>query len=236
MDIAPVQAYGERAIGVREIGPVPRTALNEDRLFVSQLRFRAFSHGVQMIPYRRGVEVLADRQYFLQQFSRHAIRHQGGPLRLQIEQIGRAALGEQLSQRTERLGRMRLALTVIEARASEVELPEQAPQRDDVIALVQAHLPTVETVTLRAQVLRRLLLHERLLKLLEYGLGLLQGQPHGVGAQLLPGKAGDLVCLGGLASPCFYDYLYTHLHRCPPPITHCRSWAFTARRSKCSGL
>src|SRR5215510_238787 len=160
MDVAPIEADGEWSVGAWEVGPVAETAINEARLFVSQLRFRAFSHGVQMIAHRGGIKVLPDRQYVRQQVSRHPVRYEGGPLRFQIEQFGRAALGEPLRQGTESLGWVQLALTVIETRAFEAELPEQRPDRDRVIALVVAFVPTVGTVTLRVQVLGRLLFHD----------------------------------------------------------------------------
>ena len=77
-----------------------------------------------MVTHRLGVDMLPDRQYVRQQFSRHPIRQEGGPLRFQIEQFGRAALGEPLRQGTERPSWVRLTLAVIESETLKAKLAE----------------------------------------------------------------------------------------------------------------
>jgi hypothetical protein len=61
MDVAPIEAHGERAIGTREIRPVSRTPVNEKHLLVSQLSFNPFRDSMEVMAHGLSIDVLPDR-------------------------------------------------------------------------------------------------------------------------------------------------------------------------------
>src|SRR5712691_7336643 len=65
MHVAPIEAHGERAVGPREIGPLPRTAVNEKHLLIAQLGFGPFRDSMEAIAHGLGIDVLPDRQYLV---------------------------------------------------------------------------------------------------------------------------------------------------------------------------
>jgi hypothetical protein len=152
--VAPIDAYRERAIGDRQATPLRRTAVDERPLLLPQRLLQPLRHGEDVLPNRAGGKRVIDRQHLVQELGGNPIGHQGGPLRLQKQQLRCDRFWQQLCQGTERPGRIGLTGTLIERQALDGDGAEDCLDLRDVIPLTALSVAAMRTDTLRLQIRR----------------------------------------------------------------------------------
>ena len=96
--IPAIDPHRERAIGNREMAPVPRAPLDERPLLLPQLRLTPLGHGQGVGPDRGHAERLVDREKVRERLHGQAIGDQRGPLRFHEEQLGGGVLWQECRQ------------------------------------------------------------------------------------------------------------------------------------------
>jgi hypothetical protein len=123
------------------------------------------------------------------QLGRDAIRHQGGPLRLQKEQLRRDRFWQPHGQGTERpgcIGWVGLTEALVETQAVDGDGAEDRPDLRRVIPLTALPVAAMGTRTLCLQVRRQLLLHDDLLQAFEDRFAFSEGEAQRGGREVLP--------------------------------------------------
>jgi hypothetical protein len=143
-DIATVDSHGKRPIGSRKFVPAPLAALDETELFLAHFLLQPLRYIRDVLANGECIDGLVDRQHVLQEFQRHPVAHERGPLGLQEKQLGQRVVRQQLSQWAERLGFMRSACSTVQPRSSPRERAEDGAERERVITLAATRLaPTI---------------------------------------------------------------------------------------------
>src|SRR5215468_12652217 len=170
LDVPAVNANGQRTVWRGELAPVAGAALNKRHLFVAQLIFQTLRQGADVVANRHGLQWLIEGQHVLQEFHTAAIRGQGGPFGLQVEQLRRSVLGQEFSQWAETLGLMGLTGTMSETGTVHRQVAKDRAKHNMVGAFAVAELATLCTVALGVEVLLHLPCHHHGLHTLENGL------------------------------------------------------------------
>src|SRR5208282_5810521 len=124
-DVATIDPDGERTIGSRQFVPAPLAALDETELFVAHFLLQPLRYIRDVLANGESIDGLVDRQHVLQKFRRHPVAHERGPLGLQEKQLGQRVVWQQRGQWAERLGVMRSAYAMVQART-----PHREPAED----------------------------------------------------------------------------------------------------------
>ena len=74
--------------------PVALTAVNKTALFLTQFVLQALRYIRDVLANGERIDGLIDRQHILQEFRRHPIAHERGPLGLQKQQLRADVLGK----------------------------------------------------------------------------------------------------------------------------------------------
>jgi len=101
-----VKPNSERHVGPRELLPVALAAVDEHRLLGTELGLKALGRGLRVAADAGRLQYSSEQQQLAQQPGAETVRDQPGELGLKVEQLWRAPLGQDLSQRAERLSRL----------------------------------------------------------------------------------------------------------------------------------
>jgi hypothetical protein len=93
-DITAINANRHRRARDRHLVPFRLASARKHRLLGAELGFETFGDAHRVVPDRRRVHGLADRQYFRQQSGGDAVGRKRSPTRLERKQIGRNAFGQ----------------------------------------------------------------------------------------------------------------------------------------------
>ena len=86
-DITAVNADRQRPIGSGKLVPDVLTTLDETELLLTQFPLQALRDIRDVLANGEGIEGFVDRQHLLQEFRRHPVTHERGPLGLQEKQF-----------------------------------------------------------------------------------------------------------------------------------------------------
>ena len=87
-DIATVNPDHKRTIGRGKFVLASLVALDETELFVAQFLLQPLRYIRNVLANGERIDALFDRQNVLQEFRRHPVAHERGPLGLQEKQLG----------------------------------------------------------------------------------------------------------------------------------------------------
>ncbi len=163
VNVATIEADGQRCTRFGQFVPLRRTPLDKGRLFVAQFLFEALSYLMDMTRDRGGAQLMLHRQEVREESDGHAIRQERGPPDFLAEQFRCAPFGEQCSDRTPTPFLLRLARAGIQSRAREGEFAEERPHTDLMVALAGEWMLTVWTLALLLHVVFDLLRRHDLL-------------------------------------------------------------------------
>src|ERR1700730_69873 len=129
-DIATVNPDRKRTIGRGKSVPASLAALDETELFVAQFLLQPLRYIRDVPANGERINELVDRQHVLQEFRRHPVAHERGPLGLQEQQLGQRVVRQQLGQWAGRFGFMRSAYKMAAAGTPPPELAKDGAERE----------------------------------------------------------------------------------------------------------
>jgi len=168
-----------------------------------------------VVTHGRRVESVEGKD-LLQEFDRQSIGHQGRKLGLEIEAFRGGALGQEVSQGTERLCGMRLAGTVEEPVIRETQRPKQGPIDHRTGPLAVAVCAALRARGVLGQVRLGLLGDHRTLYTRQQGFRFAQRQAERVWPELLAWQVGDVLDELRGSTVRFDDDLYSDVHHGSP--------------------
>jgi cation transport ATPase-like protein/E1-E2 ATPase len=136
-----VETDDQRQIGTGQLLPVFLTALDEHRLLRTKLLLQPLRCRLHVAPQGGRMQTPSQRKELAEQAGAEAVGDQSGELGLEVEQLGRRSLGQDLGQGTEGLRRRGTAGAAEETGAPEAKSAEQRAHRDRAGVLVEVSDP-----------------------------------------------------------------------------------------------
>jgi hypothetical protein len=172
---------------------------------------RPLGDGLQVMARGRRVEAV-ERQYFLREFDRQPIGHQGGKLRLEIKAFRGGALREQVCQGTKRPRGVWLTGTVEQPDIRQLQRPKHGPIHNPSGVFAGVWFPTPFTYRVLLLILRDLLGDHRALHTGKQRFGFRQREPKSFRPELLALQVGDVLDQPRGSTVRFDDDLFSDVH------------------------